>query len=103
MLLPRMRIKKALTTLLVLLVMLIVALPLAFLTYAHTCRSKTVLFRVEETGDPVGTPFIFILNPFRDRSAEDTAAAFLEKDYVLYKNEFEKFFPELKTFCKMSD
>jgi|SRR6185436_1014455 len=36
-------------------------------------------------------------------SKMNEAAAFLEKDYVLYKNEFEKFFPELKTFCKMSD
>jgi hypothetical protein len=74
-----MRIKKALTIFLLLLIVLVVTGSLVFASFAYARKSEAVLFRVEDKADPVRTPFIFILNPFRDRSAENAAISFLER------------------------
>jgi len=70
-----MRAKKLLTILSLLLMLLLAAL----VTYAYARRAKPILFRIVNHADPVKTPSILILNPFRDRGAEGAATAFLEK------------------------
>jgi len=47
--------------------------------YAYAHRSDPILLRVEEPGNPIRTPSILVLNPFRDRGAENSANAFLER------------------------
>ena len=70
-----MRIKKLLTILSLLLMLLLAALA----THAYTRRAKPILFRIVDQADPVKTPSMLILNSFRDRGAEGAATAFLEK------------------------
>jgi hypothetical protein len=51
----------------------------AFTTFAFVRRGSPVWLRIEDQGDMVGTPMVLILNPFRDRGAENSAAEFLEQ------------------------
>ena len=55
---------------------LVVVLGLA--AYLYYRRSRSVLYRYVEAGNPVKEPAFAIFNPFRDRSSEDSAEAFLE-------------------------
>jgi len=57
---------------------LIIALLLAGVAYLFYQRSRPVLFRYSETGDPVKEPAFAIFNPFRDRAPEHGAEAFLD-------------------------
>jgi hypothetical protein len=46
--------------------------------YLYYQRSRSVLYRYVEAGNPVKEPAFAIFNPFRDRSPEHGAEAFLE-------------------------
>ena len=56
---------------------LIIAALLAITGYLYHQRSTAVLYRYVEAGDPVKEPAFAIFNPFRDRSPERSAEAFL--------------------------
>lgn len=57
---------------------LAVALLLGIAAYLYYQRSRAVLYRYIEVGDPVKEPAFSIFNPFRDRSPEHSAEVFLE-------------------------
>ena len=57
---------------------LIVVLVLALAAYLYYQRSRSELYRYVEAGNPVKEPAFSIFNPFRDRSPERNAEAFLE-------------------------
>ena len=44
----------------------------------YLMRSKSVIYRLVESGSPGGHPAVTVFNPFRDRQPEKCAAAFLE-------------------------
>lgn len=54
------------------------ALMLGIATYLYSVRSTPVLYRHILKGNPVKEPDFTIFNPFRDRSPERSAEAFLE-------------------------
>jgi hypothetical protein len=56
----------------------VAALLLGVAAYLYYQRSKSVLYRYVEAGNPVKEPAFTIFNPFRDRSPEHSAEAFLE-------------------------
>ena len=55
-----------------------VVLVLGLVAYLFYQRSRSVLYRYVEAGNPVQEPAFAIFNPFRDRSPEHSAEAFLE-------------------------
>ncbi len=55
-----------------------VVLVLGLTAYLYYQRSRSVLYRYVEAGNPVQEPAFAIFNPFRDRSPEHSAEAFLE-------------------------
>jgi hypothetical protein len=55
-----------------------VVLLLGLAAYLYYQRSRSVLYRYVEAGNPVQEPVFAIFNPFRDRSPEHSAEAFLE-------------------------
>jgi hypothetical protein len=55
-----------------------VVIVLGLAAYLYYQRSRSVLFRYVEAGNPVKEPAFAIFNPFRDRSSEESAEAFLE-------------------------
>lgn len=57
---------------------LAVMLLLGLAAYLYYQRSRSVLYRYVEAGNPVKEPAFAIFNPFRDRSSEHGAEAFLE-------------------------
>ena len=75
MLLRPMKLKKLFIIVFVLVGMCVASLVI----YAYARRSNPILLRVEEPGNPIRTPSILVLNPFRNRSAENSANAFLER------------------------
>ncbi len=60
-------------------IVLVVVLLLGLAAYLYHQRSRAVLYRYAEAGNPVAEPAFSIFNPFRDRSPEQSAEAFLEK------------------------
>jgi len=56
----------------------VVALLLGVAAFLYFQRSRSVLYRYVEAGNPVKEPAFAIFNPFRDRSPEHSAEAFLE-------------------------
>ena len=56
----------------------VAALMVGITAHLYASRSNPVLYRYLLQGDPVGEPEFAIFNPFRDRSPERTAEAFLE-------------------------
>jgi hypothetical protein len=48
------------------------------ITYLYLIRSKSVVYRFVEAGNPDQEPAVSIFNPFRDRQAEKCAENFLE-------------------------
>ena len=57
----------------------IVAAMLGTAAYLYFVRSSPVLYKNVEAGDPVKEPTFSIFNPFRDRSPEHSAEAFLKQ------------------------
>ena len=57
---------------------LVVVLLVAFAAYLYHQRSRSVLYRYIEAGNPVKEPAFAIFNPIRDHSPEDSAEAFLD-------------------------
>jgi len=55
-----------------------VVIVLGLAAYLYYQRSRSVLYRYLEAGNPVKEPAFAIFNPFRDRSPEESAEAFLE-------------------------
>ena len=55
-----------------------VVLLLGLAAYLYYQRSRSVLYRYVEAGNPVKEPAFSIFNPLRDRSPERSAEAFLE-------------------------
>lgn len=55
-----------------------VVLLLGLAAYLYYQRSRSVLYRYVEAGNPVKEPAFAIFNPFRDHSPEHGAEAFLE-------------------------
>lgn len=73
--LVRVNLKKAVLRVLVFLAALLVGIT----AYLYVSRSNPVVYRYMLRGDPVNEPEFTIFNPFRDRSPERTAEAFLEQ------------------------
>ena len=58
----------------------IVILALVVFAYLYSTRSKSVLYRFEKSAaKSIGGPSFSLFNPFRDRSPEQKAEAFLER------------------------
>lgn len=55
------------------------ALLVGITAYLYFSRSDPIVYRYGIKGNPVNEPEFTIFNPFRDRSPESTAAAFLEQ------------------------
>src|ERR1041385_676434 len=55
----------------------VVAFVLGVVAYSYSMRSISVLYRLNETGNPVNEPTFAIFNPFRDRAPENRADSFL--------------------------
>lgn len=55
-----------------------VVLLLALAAYLYNQRSRSVLYRYVEAGDPIKEPAFAIFNPFRDQGPERGAETFLE-------------------------
>ena len=53
------------------------ALLIGIAAYLYSMRSRSVLYRIGERGDPVKEPAFSLFNPFRDRAPERSAEAFL--------------------------
>ena len=58
--------------------LVLVALLVMLAAYVYYQRSKPLLYSYVEKGNPVKEPVFAIFNPFRDRSPERSAEAFLE-------------------------
>ena len=56
----------------------VAALSIGGAAYLYSVRTKAVLYRFDEPGNPVHEPTFAVFNPFRDRSSERQAVAFLQ-------------------------